>query len=59
MNLKIEYPNSGDSSIIDYVLGRFQWYRRWRKGYWWCSTCTNTWWRHKDQDDEEQVEDYR
>ena len=58
MNPPIKYPNPGPS-IIDFVFGRWQWYRQWRGGYWFLSNCSDAWWRHKPLRDEERWEDYR
>lgn len=40
------------TSLIDFALGQWRWYRRWRGGYWWqvwgeYSQCYR-WWRHKE-----------
>ena len=59
MNPPIKYPNPS-ASLTDYILGRWQWYRQWRGGYWFLSNLSDSiWWRHKPLRDEERWEDYR
>ena len=51
--------NPGDS-LFDYTLGRWQWYRCWRGGYWCWSNVTFVWWRHAPEPQlPELIEDYR
>lgn len=40
--------NTYGSTVIDLFMGRFRWYRKWRRGYWWFSPMIDQWWRHKD-----------
>lgn len=38
--------NVNGTGFWDYTVGQYQWYRRWRGGYWWWSDFTQQWWRH-------------